>query len=226
MIKKFEILGVGLENYTAQEAAVCIEHYLSESGLNTIESISIPMLLHSQNDPMLCEVLRFLDLAVIGEKEILQAANIGTTEQIKETEENAFSSAFFNYMESNKKSIFLLAETTEKIGQLKKQLEKEFPKLIIAGEYAVETCVGNLETVINEMNVTLPDVIVSILSPPMQEQFLHDHKEKMNAGIWYGMGGIFLHKKRCGAIGWILSRLRCFKLKNSISKFQEKEKEA
>lgn len=48
---------------------------------------------------------------------------------------------------------------------------------------------GDLEAVINDMNATTPDVIISVLPSPMQEQFLFEHRDKMNANIWYGIGG-------------------------------------
>ena len=55
---------------------------------------------------------------------------------------------------------------------------------------------GDLEAVINDMNATTPDVIISVLPSPMQEQFLYEHRDKMNANIWYGIGGVPVHKKK------------------------------
>ena len=44
---------------------------------------------------------------MIGEKEIIQAAGLGTMQRIKETEENDFYFEFFKRVERNKKSVFL-----------------------------------------------------------------------------------------------------------------------
>ena len=173
MIKKVDILGIQLDNYTVREAIMCVERYLSNNVLNTIESVSMQMLIDSETDPVLKKVLGSLDLAVIGEKEIIQA----------------------------------------------------FPKLIFAGEYAVEKCVGDLDAVINDMNATIPDVIVSVLPSPMQEQFLADHREKMNANIWYGIGGTPLHKKKHGVLDHVKSMIHRGKLKNSINHYDGNEEE-
>lgn len=208
-----------------REAIRRVETYLTNDVLNTIESISMKMLMDSENDPILREVMDSLDLAVIGEKEIMQAAGIETMQRIKETEENDFFFEFFKRVERNKKSIFLLGETEEKVHKMRAQLEQEFPKLMIAGEYAVQNCVGNLETVINEMNATTPDVIASILPTPMQEHFFWEHREKMNANIWYGIGDMGINQKRRGFVGKFQSVFRRGRLKNSMNKYKERQYE-
>lgn len=222
MIKKIDILGIQLDNYTVREAIMQVEAYLTNDTLNTIESISAQMLVDSENDPVLKEVMDSLDLAVIGEKEIMQAAGIGTMQRIRETEENDFFMEFFKRIERNKKSIFLLGETGEKLHQMRKKLQQEFPKLAIAGEYAVDNCAGNLEAVINEMNGVTPDIIVSILPTPLQEHFFWEHREKISANIWYGIGALALKKKQHGFLGMLRSMLRCEKLKTSMKKYRER----
>lgn len=225
MIKKVDILGVRLDNYTVREAIMCVEKYLSNNVLNVIESISAQMLIESETDPILKEVIDSLDLAVIGEKEIIQAAGLGTMQRIKETEENDFYFEFFKRIERNRKSVFLLAETGEQLEELRKELNEQFPKLIYAGEYATEQCVGDLEAVINDMNATIPDVIVSVLPSPLQEHFLHAHKDKMNANLWYGLGGLSVHKKKHGLLERIRSRMHRVRLTSRMNKYDEKEEE-
>jgi len=183
------------------------------------------MLIDSETNPVLKEVMSSLDLAIIGEKEIIQAAGLESMQRIRETEENDFYFEFFKRIERNKKSVFLLGDTQEKIDSLKAELTEDYPKLIFAGEYAVETCVGDLEAVINDMNATTPDVIISVLPSPMQEQFLYEHRDKMNANIWYGIGGVPVHKKKHGVLARLKSIIHRGKLVNSMNKYDEKEEE-
>lgn len=214
-------MGIWLDNYTVREAIMQVEAYLDNNVLNTIESITMQMLIDSENDPVLKEVISSLNLAVIGEKEIIQAAGIGTMQRIRETEENDFYYEFFKRVERNKKSVFLLGETDDKNRKMKGKLLKEFPKIIFAGEYAVENCVGDLEAVINDMNATTPNVIVSILPTPMQEHFFWDHRDKMNANIWYGLGELVLEQKGRSVGGFFRSIVYRGRLKSSIEKYRE-----
>ena len=75
MIKKIDIMGIGLDNYTVRESMRQVENYLSNDVLNTIENISMQMLIASETDPVVHNVISELDLSVIGEKEILKAAD-------------------------------------------------------------------------------------------------------------------------------------------------------
>ena len=76
-----------------------------------IEMVSMQMLTESESDPVLKEVISSLDLAVIGEKGILQAAGVDTMQRIRETEENDFSDEFLRRVERNRKSVFIIGET-------------------------------------------------------------------------------------------------------------------
>lgn len=221
MIKKIDIMGVQLDNYTVREAIRQVETYLESGVLNTIESISMQMLMDSEQDTVQRQVITSLDLAIIGEKEIMQAAGIGTMQRMNETEENDFFFEFFKRMERNKKNLFLLGENEQAIEELKDMLQTEYPKLVIVGEYALENCVGDQDAVINDMNALTPDVIVSVLPSPMQEHFFWEHKDKMNASIWYGVGKHGMGRKRHSVSEFFKNTMRRVKLRSSIEKYQE-----
>ncbi len=219
MIKKVDILGVRLDNYTVREAIRQVEHYMSDDALNAIERISVQMLLASESDPVVREVISSLDLSVIGEKEIMQAAKIHTMQRLKETEEDDFSVELFKRIERNKKKVFLLGETEEEVRQVQDELKARYPRLVIAGGYAVENSIGDPEAVINEMNGLIPDVVVSVLPTPMQEHFFWEHRTKMNAALWYGLGSPGLHRDPHRVRGFFKSLMHLGRLKNSMSRY-------
>lgn len=83
-------MGIGLDNYTVRESMRQVENYLSNDVLNTIENISMQMLIASGTDPVVHNVISELDLSVIGEKEILKAADADSMQRVQETEQNDF----------------------------------------------------------------------------------------------------------------------------------------
>lgn len=224
MIKKIDVLGLKLDNYTVREAICQVEDYLDSNVLNTIEKVTTEMLLESERDPAVRDAIANLDLSVIGEKEILQMIGEGTLQHLEEIAGNDFVYEFFKRVERNKKSIFLLAETEEKLVYAKEVLAKEFSKLIFVGEYALENCVGDLEAVINDLNVITPDVIVSVLPSPLQEHFLVEHKDKMDATIWFGMGESISVGKRQRLRDILRGVLHRARLRNSIERYNKDSK--
>ena len=54
---------MNLDNYTVREAMLQVEVYLNNTEMNTIENISMEMLVKAQNDEILKECIEKLDLA-------------------------------------------------------------------------------------------------------------------------------------------------------------------
>lgn len=221
MIKKIDILGIQLDDYTVREAIRRVEAFSADNAPKVIERISMKMIMETEHDPVLKEVLSSLDLAVIGEKEILEVAGAKTMQRMKETEENDFFFEFFKRIERNRKRLFLLGETEEKNKKFKQWLLEEYPRLLIEGEYALENCVGDLEAVINDLNSATPDIVISILPTPRQEYFFAEHRDKINAKVWYGLGE-FEGTKNHGIKKVVRNLLHRGRLKNSMEKYRKR----
>ena len=124
MIKKIDILGIQLDNYTVREAIMRVEAWYDNNMLNVIEMVSMQMLTESESDPVLKEVISSLDLAVIGEKGILQAAGVDTMQRIRETEENDFSDEFLKRVSATANLFLLLERHRELLMNLHRNSER------------------------------------------------------------------------------------------------------
>ena len=224
MIKKIDIMGILLDDYTVREALHQIESLSDDNVLRSIESISMQMLMEAEQDEELRNAISSLDLAIVGQKEILEVAGVGTMQRIKETEENDFFYEFLKRLERNHKRLFLLGETEEKNNRIKEKLIEQYPQLSIVGEYALENCIGDQAAVINEMNAATPDLVLSVLPSPTQEHFFWEHKDKISARIWYGVGDVEIDG-RMGVKKMVTSLLHRGRLKSSIEKYEKKKEE-
>lgn len=188
MLKKIDILGMQIDNYTVRESIMKAETYLNDSVMNTIGTVNMKMLSLAIEDESVRECIENLDLAVIGEKEILIAAGIHSAQRLKETVDHDFFKEFMKRIIRNRKRVFLLGETNEDVEQLELYLQEEYGKLIIEGTCNFEDMSGDLEGVVNEINSANADVIFSVLPSPHQEKFLLENKGKLDAKIWYALG--------------------------------------
>ena len=195
MVKKIEILGMNLNSYTVQEAMLQLEEYWNKTIMSTIENISMETLVKAHGDDLVKSCIENLDLAVICDKEILKAAGAASRQQMQEAAENGFFKEFMRRTIESGRVVYLLGETCEQVELLQNFLKEAYPALIITGTYALSECTGDYDAVINEINIASPDVILSVIPNPAQEYFLKDHKEKLSAKIWYGMGEYHSDKK-------------------------------
>lgn len=96
MIKKVDILGIQLDNYTVREAIMCVERYLSNNVLNTIESISLQMLIDSETNPVLKEVMSSLDLAIMERKRLFRQRGLNLCSESGKQKKTIFILNFLN----------------------------------------------------------------------------------------------------------------------------------
>lgn len=207
MVKKIDILGINLDNYTVREAMLRMEVCWNSTIVSTVETISMDTLMKAKSDEVVKDCIENLDLAIICDKEILKAAGIVSSQRTKETAENEFQKEFLRRAARNKRTVYLLGESGEQIGLLQGFLDEKYEKLKIAGMYALSDCGGDYDAVINEINIAAPDVIFSVLPTPQQEYFLKEHKEKLNAKIWYGLGKDYAGRQGKGEVAGIARKL-------------------
>ena len=77
MNAELEILGVKLKHYRVDAAMEIAEEYLSNDKLNTIGIVTMQMLMQASKEPTWKQYIEDLDLTVIVETEVLEAAGIG-----------------------------------------------------------------------------------------------------------------------------------------------------
>ncbi len=188
MLEKIEILGMGLDICTVQEAMVQLEEYWNNTIMSTIQNITMETLVKAHGDELLKSCIESLDLTIICDKEILKAAGVASKQKIQEVIDHAFFKEFMRRTQDGGRTVYLLGETGGQIEGLQVFLEEAHFKLKVTGTYALSECTGDYDTVINEINIAAPDVILSVIPTPEQEYFLKEHKEKLNAKIWYGLG--------------------------------------
>lgn len=130
-----------------------------------------------------------------------------SAQRMRETGENEFAREFMKRIVRNKKTVYLLGDTSAQIEALQEFLRSKYPTLKISGLYALEDCTGDFDNIINEINIAEPDVIFSVLPTPQQEYFLKDNVGKFNAKVWYGLGPNYARKKGVSEVAEFAKKL-------------------
>ena len=172
MNAELEILGVKLKHYRVDAAMEIAEEYLSNDKLNTIGIVTMQMLMQASKEPTWKQYIEDLDLTVIGETEVLEAAGIDPeTPSYEEVETNEFIARFF----------WGLIQ--------KKSLTETYPGIEIGGGAVVETLEESaFDSLVNEINSQTTDVIVSGLAGTRQDRFVLENSSKISAKIWLSLG--------------------------------------
>ncbi len=214
MIRKIDIGDVQLDNNTVRESVMLVERAITEQGFVAMEEVTLKTLLLAEENDKVSEGLKMLDHTVIADNEILVAAKQGNMQRKYEIEDHTFFFELMKRLERNGKRVFLLGESKEKIAERVPFFLSRYPKLQIAGTGAIEDCAGNDEALVNQINSLSPDVIICLLPAPFQEVFLLEHKGKISANLWYGMGEINPSEEKTS----LFERLRKRRQKKELEK--------
>lgn len=214
MVKKINVGDIQLNNNTVRESIMLVERAISEQKFVAMEEVTLHTLLMAGDDEKVSEGLRGLDHTVIADVGILQAAKQGTMQRKFEIEDHTFFYELMKRLERNAKKVFLLGENAKELEEKKAFILEKYPKLKIVGLGSIDECIGNDEALVNSINSLSPDVIVSMLRAPFQEVFLLEHKGKMSANFWYGMGEIDPTEERVG----FFARIRRWRQRKELEK--------
>lgn len=216
MIKEIIVAGIKLNSYTALENLTTIGKRLDANVFTTVEDIYMSSLLLAKEDDIVKETIEALDVTVIAENGIWDAAGENSGLRRKEIEKREFFFQLMRILQRNHYSVFVLGETVQEVTQSCEYIAGEFPRLQVVGAKALEECVGAEEGIINDINMTAPDVVISVLPSPNQEHFLAEHKAMMSTRLWYGIGSGAIAGQKHSLKYMLLKKLRKYRLMNYV----------
>lgn len=225
MTKKINIAGIQLDNDTVKESIMRIEQEDAPT-FQTIEEISINMLLMAESDGKLKEVLQSLDYTILADSTILAVVDQKSMQRVHEIDDHDFYYELMKRMEIKHKNIFILGMSKEELEDTKAGILRDFPECNIVGMEALEDCLGTADSIVNKVNAATPDMILSILPTPEQEYFLLEHKGMLNANIWYGIGRKSLDEKEKGLAAQFRNYANQRKLKHVVSRYINSHEES
>ena len=176
MIEKMNIFDVEIPILTAKEAMIRAMQYLESESVDTIELVSMDMLMKERENAQWKEQINALTMLLPENTEILKAAEIENEKLFRETEENVFLKMFMKYMQKNHKKIFLLADSEENLGKVEAVLSRHNRGIRVTGQMVISENEEQIQDAINAINGTETDCILSVLPSPFQERFITANK--------------------------------------------------
>lgn len=186
MDRMMNVLGTRLEDLDVCEAIERAESFMHRENVSIIAVITTGMLLAAGDDLEYREKLEALDLAVAGEKAVLEAAGITEPERQLEAEDGWFVTSFLQYAAENQKSAVVFCETLQEARALERYLRKNFPELVLADVFCREE--EDADAAVNRINGTAADIVLASLGIPEQEDFAFENRSKLNVKLWLGLG--------------------------------------
>lgn len=209
MIKQIQILGMTFPNYSLRDELQLAQEALRSERLCMFLTMSMQSLMKvsSSGSEEEKSFVEQADLIVVEDPEILSVAGIISNQRIREASDHLFFAELMKRLQRGQQQIYLVASKNAALEKIKEILGERYEKLHIVGQYSIEEYPDDLDRMINEINSAAPDVILSVMPTPGQEEFLMKNRSKLLAKLWYGLGenySLLLEKK---GFGWKMKRL-------------------
>lgn len=188
MEKKINIFDVEIDGFTAKAAMQAAVQYMQSESINTIEIVTLDMLMQGQDNPEWIETTKVIDMVLPGEKEILEAAEISDKDLLKDVTNKMFLKMFLRYLQRNHKKVFLIAGSEQELQGVELVLDRYNRGILIVGQGVLDSDGKAMEDVINDVNGVETDCIFSVLPSPQQEEFIAKNSALLNARVWLGCG--------------------------------------
>ncbi len=217
-------MGMEIKDLSVRECLHMTGEFLKNGSLNVIYFVSGQTLVISEDSEELRHIIGEADIVLPDTTDILRAAGSSNRSREKEIERNLFLKGFLKICSREKKDIFVLADSEERIQAIKSAVETIQKDLNYAGTYIL-TDIEDAENAVNEINSVAPDVILSVVKTPLHEEFIDSQKMKINSRLLVAMSPAMLKVKEDGTIDnkGILNRIRA-KFFNSAAKKYSKRK--
>jgi len=227
MIKQIQLLGMTFPNYSLRDELQLAQEALHSERLCMFLTMSMQSLMkvNSSGSEEEKTFVEQADLIVVEDPEILSVAGITSNQRIREASDHLFFTELMKRLQRGQQQIYLVAGRNAALDKIKEILEDQYEKLRIVGQYSIEEYPDDLDRMINEINSAAPDVILSVMPTPQQEEFLMKNRSKLLAKLWYGLGenyGLLMEKK---GFGWRMKRLIHFgRFKMHVNQYDDEGK--
>lgn len=196
-MKKIKLLGMKLQDRYVRESLILADRFLKRRAVHIILYLTTAVLLEAAENEEEKEWIESADATLWGDTKILEAAEINARGRYYEVEEKEFLHTFLRRMAKAHKSILVLSDTQEHAQSLKEELIEMQNGITVVGTMDIQDAEVGREDLINEINMIAPTVIMVRMPFSMQQKWLMQSRQYMNAGIWIGMPEDFscVHKK-------------------------------
>ncbi|MBO5489286.1 MAG: WecB/TagA/CpsF family glycosyltransferase [Eubacterium sp.] len=189
---KVQIMDLELDLLTQETFEKNVTEYLSNDVLNVVHMISLDYVDTYDENELVRDILAEADLVLPGEKAILSAHHVEVLETggMVVNYRSLMSESLEEILKD--KTFYLIDRSEKEAKQLFRYLARHFSSEQVLGVYAADGEESE-EVLINDINTKLPDVIILSMGSTRQEEWIHNHKNKLNAKICLVAGSIVPH---------------------------------
>lgn len=182
MSKTIEILGININRMNSKEALRKVNTLSGKEPLAIVEIITSEELLSLEESQELKAEMKTFDLVLAGDKGLLEAVSLA---------EERYLPLLLRQLQRNHSRVFVLANNEGECREFAEYLRKDYGIVSLAGAAVLSAEHRDDDLLVNAINGSDVDCVLSVLASPLQEDFIVNNKKSLNAKLWLGTGDAY-----------------------------------
>ena len=188
---RISILDVLIDDISKEDLLNKIEDFLKRKEKCLIYTINNEFVVEATQNPEFLKILNESTFSIADSAGIVWAAKELHNKKIERIPGANFFLDLSELSQNKKYGIYLLGGEQGVGKKAKLELEKKYPGIVIVGYKDGINIDANVtdNNLINEINLSKPDILCVALGAPKQEMWISNNYKKLNATIFIGIGG-------------------------------------
>lgn len=188
MKEKISVLDIYVDDCSPKEALKRVIGFQKEGPVSIVETVTASNLMLLSNQDHLKEDIREFDMILAGDPAILNTTTEFRKTSEHDVEQYTFLKLLLHYLHKNRKRLYLLVEDQEESREILGFLDRHYKGIFVAGMAKVVSKDRSDDMIVNAINGADADCVLSMLSTPLQEDFIINNKNLLNVNLWIGVG--------------------------------------
>lgn len=186
---KVKIMDIDVDLLTQETCLKEIKGYLDNDYLNVVHMISLDYVDAYDTNDLVRTILEQADLVLPGERTILTAHHVDILETGGMIVDYHSFKELLSQLKLEKRTFYLVLRDKKEAKVIYQYLTRHFQKEQILGVYAADGDVTE-ETLVNDINTKLPDIVLLSMGSTEQEEWLENNKSRINAKLCVVVGSV------------------------------------
>lgn len=161
------------ENFQQYLQEVC-----EKEQMQTMLFLSVPVMEQVMEDPEYRQQIAKFQMILPGDENIVLVQSSEGWKKQDVMKEEQYMDCLLQYLETSGHSMYLVGDRLEKLSVFLHYCKEKYPKLQIVGTFVGGDQMDD-ESLLNDINATSPDIILTAIAPQLQERWILKYKEQL-----------------------------------------------
>lgn len=213
------IMGIPLQERSLEESRKAADRFLRNGALDMVVFASADMLLRSEREPEIRDLIESAAMVFWAEPEVLAVMGITDSELEDQIRRRSFLRQMLSQIAQNGGEVALAGFSEEDISRLRAEIDNVQPGLSYIHYEILESADGQIpEAAINAINTHAPTLVVSRMDYVHLQRWLARSGRMINVGIWLAIppGMELAEDREKGIVNRIRRAVRMRVLKHTV----------